>query len=46
MCSNKTEELNLSVFNMITGKDESKALTKHIPYKCKCRFDERRCHSN
>ena len=27
---NKTEDLNLSVFNMITGKNESKTLTKHI----------------
>ena len=24
---------------MITGINESKALTKHIPYECKCRFD-------
>ena len=28
--SNKTENLNLSVFKKITGIDESKALTKHI----------------
>ena len=27
---NKTEDLNLSVFNMITGINESKALAKHI----------------
>ena len=27
---NKTEDLNLSVFNMITGINESKTLTKHI----------------
>ena len=26
----KTEDLNLSVFNMITGINESKTLTKHI----------------
>ena len=24
---------------MITGINESKALTKHIPYECKRRFD-------
>ena len=35
----KTEDLNLSVFNMIAGINESKALTKHISCKCKCRFD-------
>ena len=27
---NKTEDLNLSVFNMITGTNESKTLAKHI----------------
>ena len=36
---NKTEDLNLSVFNMITGINESKTLAKHIPCECKCRFD-------
>ena len=33
---NKTEDLNLSIFNMITGINESKTLTKHISCKCKC----------
>ena len=37
---NKLEGLNLSMFNMITGINESKALTKHISYECKCKFDE------
>ena len=31
----KTEDLNLSVFNMITGKNESKILTKGISCECK-----------
>ena len=35
---NKTEDLNLSVLNIITGINESKTLTKHISCKCKCRF--------
>ena len=39
---NKTEDLNLSVFNMIIGIDESKTLTKHISCECKCRFDGRK----
>ena len=30
---NKTEDLNLSVFNMITGINELKTLTKHISCK-------------
>ena len=39
---NKTEDLNLSVFNMITGINESKTLTKHISCECKRKFDERK----
>ena len=38
---NKTEDLNLSFFNMITERNEWKTLTKHISCKCKSRFDER-----
>ena len=37
--SNKTKDLNLSVFNMITGINESKTLRKDISCECKCRFD-------
>ena len=37
--TNKTEDLNIHVFNMITGKNESKILTKYISCKCKCIFD-------
>ena len=33
--TNKIQELNLSVFNMIIGIKESKILAKHIPYECK-----------
>ena len=29
---NKTEDLNLSMFNMITGINESKTLAKHISF--------------
>ena len=43
---NKTEDLNLSVFNMITGINESKTLTKDISCECKCRFDEIKCNSD
>ena len=32
---NKTEDLNLSMFNMITRINESKTLTKHISFECK-----------
>ena len=43
---NKTEDLNLSVFNMITGINESKTLTKHISCECKCKCDGTKCISN
>ena len=36
---NKTEDLKLSVFNMITGINESKTLTKDISRECKSKFD-------
>ena len=39
---NKTEDLNLRVFNMITGINESKTLAKHISCECKCKFDGRK----
>ena len=43
---NKTEALNLNVFNLITEVNESKTLTKHISCKCKCKFDETKCQIN
>ena len=39
---NKIEDLNLSVFNMITGINESKTLTKHILCRCKCEFERKK----
>ena len=32
---NKTEDLNLSIFNIITEINESKTLTKHISFEFK-----------
>ena len=43
---NKTEDLNLSVFNMITGINESNTSTKHISCECKCKLDGTKCNSN
>ena len=43
---NKTEDLNLSVFNMFTGINESKVLKKHISSEWKRRFDGRNCNSD
>ena len=44
--SNKTEDLNTYIFNMITGINKSKVLTKHITCKCKSKFDRRNYNSN
>ena len=45
---NKTEDLNLNMFNMITEINESKALTKHMSLscECKCKLDGRKCNSD
>ena len=43
---NKTEDLNLRVFNMTTGINELKTLTKHTWWECKCKFDGRKCNSD
>ena len=46
MCTKQTEDLDLSMFNLIKGINESKTLAKHISCKCKCKFDGRKCNSN
>ena len=38
------QRLNVSVLNMITGKNKSETLTKDI--SCKCKFDGKKCNSN
>ena len=43
---NKTENLKLRVFNVITRINESKTLTKHIPCEFKHKFDDRNFKSN
>ena len=39
------KDLNILGFNMITGKNESKILTKDISCECKCRFHGKKCNS-
>ena len=46
MCPDKTEDVNLSAFNLITITNESKTLIKHISCKCKCKLDCKKCNSN
>ena len=43
---NETEDVNLNMFNMITGINESETLTKYILYKRKCGFDGKKYNSN
>ena len=44
--TNKIEVLNIHVFNMIAGKNESKTLTNDISRECKCKFVGRKGNSN
>ena len=37
--------MNLKLFNIIKGMNESKALTKHISSDCRYEFDGRKCNS-
>ena len=43
---NETKDLNLHVFNMVIGINESKTLTRHISCKCECKFNGRKCNFN
>ena len=43
---NKTEDVNLSDFNLITRINELQTLTKHESCKWKCKFDGSKCNSN
>ena len=41
MCSKQNGRFTLNVFNMIARIKESKTLTKHLSWECKCKFDEK-----
>ena len=43
---NKTANVNLKLFNIITEINKSKTLTKHILCNCRCSFDSRKLNSN
>ena len=42
----ETKDINVKAFNMITNKDEAKAMTEHISCDCKCKFNSKTCISN
>ena len=35
----ETKDINIKVVNMITNKNDAKAMTKHICFDCKCKFN-------
>ena len=42
----ETKNMNVKVFNMVTKKDEAKAMIEHISCDCKCKFNNTTCGSN
>ena len=40
------KDISVKTFNMITNKNEAKAMTKHISCDCKCKFNSTTCNSN
>ena len=44
MYSNKTEDVNLNVYSMITRINESKPLVKYISCNCRSRLDSKKCN--
>ena len=44
--SKETKGINVKAFNMITNKDEAKAMTEHISFYCECKFNSTTCSSN
>ena len=41
----ETKNINVKALNMITNKDEAKAMTEHLSFKFKCKFNNRTCNS-
>ena len=42
----ETRDINVEAFNMITNKNEAKAMTEHISRDCKCKFNSTVYNSN
>ena len=43
--SKERKDINIEVFNIITNKDEAKAMTEHISCDCKSKFNSITCSS-
>ena len=42
----ETKDINVKVCNMITNKNEPKAMTKDVSFDCKCKFRSTKYNSN
>ena len=42
----ETKDINVKAFNMITNKDEAKAMMEHISCDCKFKFNSTTCNLN
>ena len=40
----KTEDINVKAFNMITNKNETETMAKHISRDCKYKFNSTTCN--
>ena len=43
---NKIKDINVKAFDLITNKDEARAMTEHISCTCKCKFNITTCNSH
>ena len=41
----ETKDINVKGFNMITNKEDAKAITEHISFDCKCKFNSTTCEA-
>ena len=41
----ETKTIYVKAFDMITNKNEAKAMTKHISCDCKCKFNSKTCNT-
>ena len=42
----EAKDINIKVFKMIRNKNDAKAMTKHISFDWKCKFNGITCNSN
>ena len=42
----ETKDINVKAFNLVTNKNEAKAMTEHVSCDCKCKFNSTVSNSN